>query len=219
MKLFHGSDHEITKPIYKFKSTTTDYGFGFYMTIDKELAKEWASNTFNMVGVVNIYELDTSNLKILDLTSDEYTPLHWLALLANNRQIAESSLMVKMAKEFLISHYLINIDEYDVIIGYRADDSYFAFVKAFLRNELPLDQFDMAIRLGKLGKQYFINSQKAFSNLEFLDSEIVDIKTYSLKRTNRERKAIREYRKLMTSSKKMGKTLKDIMEENNENIR
>ena len=218
MKLYHGSDHQIKKPIYKFKSATTDYGFGFYMTSDIELAKEWASNNLLANGVVNIYELDTNNLKILDLTSEKYSPLHWVALLVNNRKISDSSMMIKAGKEFLMSHYLINIDCFDLVIGYRADDSYFSFVKAFLRNELPLNQFDAAIRLGKLGKQYFVNSKEAFSKLKFIDSQVVDINTYRIKRTNRERRAIRQYRKLISSSKEMGKTLKDIMEEQNENL-
>ena len=40
-----------------------------------------------------------------------------------------------------------------MIIGYRADDSYFSFANAFLNNTLSLEQLKEAMYLGKLGEQ------------------------------------------------------------------
>ena len=39
-----------------------------------------------------------------------------------------------------------------MVIGYRADDSYFSFARAFVNNEISLEQLSYAMRLGKLGE-------------------------------------------------------------------
>lgn len=39
MILYHGSDKIIEKPIYGFGKDTNDYGIGFYLTKELELAK------------------------------------------------------------------------------------------------------------------------------------------------------------------------------------
>lgn len=40
---------------------------------------EWSCNE-GVDGFANKYELDTADLRILNLSSEEYTILHWLAL-------------------------------------------------------------------------------------------------------------------------------------------
>ena len=42
MIVYHGSDHIIETPVYHGSKRTNDYGYGFYTTESKELAKEWA---------------------------------------------------------------------------------------------------------------------------------------------------------------------------------
>lgn len=44
-------------------------------------------------------------------------------------------------------NFLIDVSEYDVIIGYRADDSYFTFAKSFVSNGISLQQLQLAMRL------------------------------------------------------------------------
>lgn len=46
MLLYHGSEKILEKPVYGFGRTDNDYGRGFYCTEDRELAKEWACQSF-----------------------------------------------------------------------------------------------------------------------------------------------------------------------------
>ena len=72
----------------------------------------------------------------------------------------------------------VDISSYDVIIGYRADDSYFAFAEDFLNNSISLPRLEKAMKLGKLGEQVVLKSQKAFEELEFFDSLKADSTKY-----------------------------------------
>ena len=88
--LYHGSNVRIEKPLFGKGKAYNDYGQGFYCTEHIELAKEWSCNEA-VDGFVNQYELDLTGLKILDLSGEEYTILHWLALLMENRRFRVST--------------------------------------------------------------------------------------------------------------------------------
>lgn len=156
--LYHGSPEIIKKPVYGKGKTYNDYGRGFYCTEHLELAKEWACSE-NIDGYSNQYEIDLSKLKVLNLS--EYTILHWLALLVTYRKIRVSSPIQQRSIDWLKKNYLLDLSEYDVIIGYRADDSYFSFARAFIGNEISLNQLSYAMRLGKLGEQIVLKSPAA----------------------------------------------------------
>lgn len=82
--LYHGSPNKSVMPVYGFGEGKHDYGKGFYLTEDIELAKEWAvCKPSETNGWVHKYELDTAELKILDF--QEYNVLHWLAELMKHR--------------------------------------------------------------------------------------------------------------------------------------
>ena len=70
MKICHGSNNIIEKPIYGYGKTYNDYGLGFYCTENIELAHEWAVSELSK-GYANCYELDVTNLKILNLNNNE----------------------------------------------------------------------------------------------------------------------------------------------------
>lgn len=67
MILYHGFDKIIKKPIYGFGKTTNNYGRGFYMTRDIELAKEWSASDGIDKSYVNMYEIDENKIDILTL--------------------------------------------------------------------------------------------------------------------------------------------------------
>ena len=98
------------------------------------------------------------------------------------------------AKKYILDNFLPNYRDYDVIKGYRADDSYFSFANAFLNNSLSLEQLGKAMYLGQLGEQIAIVSQKAFSQLEFVDAEPVAKEVYYPKKVKRDQEARRLYR-------------------------
>ena len=186
--LYHGSPEIIEKPIYGKGKAYNDYGKGFYCTENLELAKEWAC-TEGVDGYANQYEIEADNLRILNLSADEYTILHWLALLMTYRKLRLSTPVMKRGAEWLKEHFLVDIDDYDAIIGYRADDSYFSFARAFVNNEIPLGQLSHAMRLGKLGEQFVLKSPKAFESTKFVSYKSADNTVYYARRKVRDDEA------------------------------
>ena len=183
--LYHGSSEIIEKPIFGKGKAYNDYGRGFYCTENFELAKEWAC-TEGIDGYANQYEIETDGLKILNLSSDEYTVLHWLALLMTYRKLRLSTPVMKRGAEWLKEHFLVNIEDYDAVIGYRADDSYFSFARAFVSNEISLGQLSHAMKLGKLGEQFVLKSREAFEAIQFVSYVASDNTIYYARRKARD---------------------------------
>lgn len=170
--IYHGSEFIIEKPIYQKGNIHNDYGLGFYCCSNKELAKEWAAKKSGH-GYINKYQIRDDRLKILDLTKPPFdNVLFWIALLMHNRELS-SELRDNFPRElkYLEDKYLIDVNEYDIVIGYRADDSYFRFPEAFVRSEITLESLDKIFQAGELGKQYVLISQRAFNLIHFLDYE------------------------------------------------
>ena len=195
MIIYHGSENIIEKPQYGYGRTNNDYGRGFYCTKELELAKEWACGD-NRDGWANRYELDDSNLKVLNLNEEPYNILNWLAVLADNRTYWQNGSISLEAKKYLREVFLIDISEYDVIIGYRADDSYFSFAQDFVSGVISLQKLSKAMRLGKLGEQIVFKSRKAFDNLTFIDNIVAPSEIYFPERSKRDSDARRDYRKI-----------------------
>lgn len=195
--LYHGSENIIEKPEFGKGARNNDYGKGFYCTENIELAKEWACAKQNN-GYANIYEFDMAGLEVLNLNSPEYNILNWLAILADNRTYWQNGSIAEQAKKYIKDNFLPDISGYDVIIGYRADDSYFSFAQDFVAGVISLQKLSEAMRLGKLGEQIVLKSQKAFEQIEFIGYEDVDAGEYFNKKREREREARQEYRKSKT---------------------
>lgn len=188
MILYHGSQEIIQNPEYGFGSKTNDYGKGFYCTENLELAKEWACPAVKD-GFANKYEIDLSELKILNLNDEGYTVLNWMALLLKNRIFTKRSPIARQAAKYLLDEFLIDTSGYDIIIGYRADDSYFSYAKDFLNNTITVNQLSQAMKLGELGEQVVIISEKAFNQISFVDYEIADGSIYNPRRMERDDRA------------------------------
>lgn len=171
IKIYHGSEKNIIKPIIGEGKKNNDFGLGFYCTKDINLAKEWAVSSLKD-GFANKYILNIEYLKILNLNSSEYTILNWIAILVEHRLFSLKSPVAQRAKKYLIDNFGINVNAYDVIIGYRADDSYFDYAESFLNNSITVEQLAKAMKLGKLGEQIVIKSQYAFSCLTYDGFEI-----------------------------------------------
>ncbi len=210
--LYHGSSKILEKPSYGKGKLNNDYGQGFYCTESIELAKEWAC-TENVDGFASKYELRTDDLKILTLTENKFTILNWLAILINNRTVRITSPVEKRGKQYLIDNFMPDYSEFDLIIGYRADDSYFAFARAFLSNTISLRQLAYAMKLGKLGEQVVLKSEKAFENLTYKGFTIADNSIYYPKRKTRDEDARENYRKELETDDINGIYMRDILRE------
>lgn len=194
MIIYHGSEKIIEKPVFGKGNLRNDYGKGFYCTESEKLAKEWACSN-NKNGFANKYELSLEGLNILYLNSDKYNVLHWLAILTKNRTYWENSTISETAKKYLAQNFMIDTSEYDVIIGYRADDSYFSFARDFVSGTISYRQLSEAMRLGKLGEQVVLISKKAFENISYLSNSPADSEVYYSRKKERDRKARQEYRR------------------------
>lgn len=194
VRLYHGSEVIVEKPEFGKGARHNDYGKGFYCTENPELAREWACAK-QKNGYVNIYDLDITGLRVLNLNDPQYNILNWLAILADNRTYWQNGSISEDAKDYIKMHFLLDISGYDVIIGYRADDSYFSFAQDFVAGVISLEKLSEAMRLGKLGEQIVLKSPKAFEHIEFVGCENVDSDIYYTRKMERERDARREYRK------------------------
>lgn len=215
--LYHGSEFLIEKPEFGKGARHNDYGRGFYCTENIELAREWAC-VKQKNGYVNIYELDMEGLKVLNLNDSKYHILNWLAILADNRTYWQNGSIAEEAKKYIKEHFLIDITPYDIIVGYRADDSYFSFAQDFVSGVISLEKLSEAMRLGKLGEQIVLKSPKAFETIYFQNYENVDAEIYYIKKAEREREARREYRRRKKESADIHELfMLDIMREGMEN--
>lgn len=171
--LYHGSPNKVVIPQYGCGDDKHDYGRGFYLTDDIELAKEWAvCRPDEKNGWVHKYELECDELKILDFK--EYDVLAWLAELMKHRDAADSKRYRMLAKKF-IAKYGKDTDEYDVIKGWRADASYFYIAKEFVRDNIDIDILEELLLLGGLGTQYCVKSERAYSRLHEITGELSSV--------------------------------------------
>lgn len=196
MDLYHGSQNIIQKPSFGAGNPRNDYGLGFYCTKEIELAKEWACPTRND-GFANMYSFDIEGLNVLDLSAGGCNVLNWLAILLEDRIFDIATPIARDARDFIISRFLPEYKTKDVIIGYRADDSYFSFAKAFINNAIPLASLEKAMKLGKLGIQTCIRSERAFARLTFKEAIAANGDEYYIRRNTRDRKAREDYLRLL----------------------
>lgn len=193
MIIYHGSKDIIEKPEFGKGNKKNDYGLGFYCTENVELAKEWACSNNETNGYANQYEIDLTDYRILDLREEKYSILNWMALLLKFRTFDVNTPISAQAKEYILENFYVDVGEYDVIIGYRADDSYFSFAKDFINNTISVEQLAEAIRLGELGIQIVLKSEKAFDTVKFISYELAECKEYYVKRVSSDKKARETY--------------------------
>ena len=194
IRLLHGSDHIIKKPDLSVAKETNDYGKGFYCTLVPDMAREWACKK-NVDGFVNEYDFDDEGLRTLNLLDGKHTVLNWMALLLKHRVFAINDEIALDARDYIIENFSVDTSGYDVIVGYRADDSYFSYAQSFIHNALPLRSLAKALRLGELGEQTVLVSEKALGRIRFVLAEPVDRETYYPRFVARDTKARASYSK------------------------
>ncbi len=192
MIIYHGSGQIVEVPKCGIGKIYNDYGQGFYCTEDIELAKEWAC-PIKKDGYANEYVLHTENLNVMHLTKENFNILNWLAILLKNRKFDINNNVGAAAREYLLAHFLPQTQGVDVMIGYRADDSYFSFAEDFVNNNISVRDLNEAMQLGKLGEQIVLLSPKAFEQIEFMKYEIADYREYYFKRMQRDERARADY--------------------------
>lgn len=190
--IFHGSEKIIEHPIWGEGRKNNDFGIGFYCTESLELAKEWAVSSLRD-GFANKYTLDTKYLNILNLNSSAYTILNWIAVLVEHRLFSITTPVARRAKSYLVEKFSVNVNAFDIVTGYRADDSYFDYAESFINNAISVEQLAQAMKLGKLGEQIVIKSKYAFTKLKYEGFEVAEQGKYYVHRKSRNDEANRQY--------------------------
>ena len=190
--IYHGSKQIVEVPTFGLGRKNNDFGLGFYCTESNDLAKEWAVSSLSD-GFSNRYTLDTEYLNTLNLNSPNYTILNWIAVLVEHRLFSIKTPIARRAKQYLIEHFGVNVNAFDLFTGYRADDSYFDFAEAFLNNAITVEQLSRAMCLGKLGEQIVIKSQFAFSKIKYEGFEVARKDEFYVLRKARDDEANQTY--------------------------
>ena len=197
--LYHGSPNKIVVPKYGYGESKHDYGKGFYLTENVELAKEWAvCRPDEASGWVHKFEFDITGLKVLDFQA--YNVLSWLAELMKHRDASDSRRYKVLLKKF-IDKYGLDTSGYDVIKGWRANASYFYIAKEFVRDNIDIEILEELLSLDGLGIQYCIKTEIAYTQLVEIENELlkVDFDKFNYRYNERDINARKKMRNLVDS--------------------
>lgn len=191
--IYHGSQQIVEEPKFGIGKKYNDYGRGFYCTESIELAKEWACPVKND-GYASKYRLTLDGLNVMHLTKGEFNILNWLAILLAHRKFDINSPIGNSARDFILARFMPDVTNVDVMIGYRADDSYFSFAEDFVNNTISLRDLNLAMQLGTLGEQVVLLSERSFKQIKFIGYEVADYREYYYRREERDQGARAEYK-------------------------
>lgn len=161
MKLYHGSIVRVKNPNLRLGRANTDYGKGFYTTVDFEQAARWARIRHDRAGkgkaVVSVYEVDDELLNGKDIRVMEYhgATKEWLDFVVANRRFAP-------------------LHKYDIVLGPVANDNLYATISLYENGELSAEAAVVQLKTHKLFNQVSFHTEKALLKLHFVKSIILE---------------------------------------------
>jgi len=204
--LYHGSEHIIKIPEFGKGEINNDYGRGFYCTKNKGLAGEWAVLWSEQDGYINEYSFDYTGLKVLYL--NQMPVENWIAVLVANRRGDYEEEYQRRIK-FFVDKFGLDISEYDVIEGWRADDAFFRYVENFFALALSVEKIKEALKFGDLGNQICLKSKRAFEVIKFRTHYPAPASRFLKPAEERDANAKRQYR--VMGDKTIGTLLVDLV--------
>ena len=147
MKLYHTGDREIRYPDIHHGRKNADFGWGFYLTPDREFTCRWAGEH----AVVNEYELDESELEIRRFSRDA----DWFQYIFNNRRLRDD----------------VNAD---VIIGPIANDTIFDTLGIIGSGFLKPEDAVKLLMIGPEYTQVALKTEKAVAKLRWIRSTRIE---------------------------------------------
>jgi len=206
--VYHGSDKIIEKPEFGKGHIYNDYGRGFYLTFNKDLAGEWAVLRTGFNGYVNEYELNLTGMNVLDTNDIALETL--MAILIKNRDIDFAEVFVDNRNLF-IEKYDMDISGYDVIRGMRANDRFYSYMRGFITGLITKEAVGRLLTLGDWGVQVCLKSAKAFGSIKLVGYTEVASDIYYKDALGRNQIAGDLYRQLDGKVLREGKFITDLM--------
>ena len=196
--VYHGSPNIIKLPKYGEGNPFNDYGLGFYTTRNKELAGEWAVLNSGKNGYINEYTLNYEGLSVLKLDDKPFEV--WVSILMSCRR-GEYADEYQARLNKYIKMFGSDFSQYDVIEGWRADDSFFSYIRDFASVTLSLEKLKEAMKLGDLGMQVCLKSNKAFQQITWNKSMLAKSSQFYQSAIMRDDDARKQYRQMKEKTK------------------
>ena len=149
--LYHGTWLPIPHIDLNYCTPIADFGQGFYLTANYDMACKWASQ--NETAVVNVYELDPTKLNTIPFKLNE----QWLRFVASNRQ-------------FCLQKY--DVSYADIILGPTTDASLTNILQSFYqKNTIGLEDALHCVDQLKLSPQIALKNENAIQCTKFAGYE------------------------------------------------
>lgn len=154
MILYHGTNTDFPQIRLGMSRVGKDFGFGFYLTTDKQVATRQAERKLLQYGtgakIVQSYYLDEQKLDELKvLRFDSYTE-EWADFILLNRQNKERR----------------SLHDYDVVVGPIANDTVGFQIRRYTEGIITKTQFLQEIMYHQVTMQYFFGTERALTLLE-----------------------------------------------------
>ena len=152
MRIYHGSNIEVSKPQIIVSNRNLDFGTGFYTTSSKEQAIKWAKIQTLRRGegnsIVSEYELDSyDDLKVLQFDSPN---IEWLNYVVANRKGKYKG------------------PQFDVVIGPVANDNTMPVIHDYMAGRIDEETALILLKPQKLVDQYAFLTIKGVNRLKFI---------------------------------------------------
>lgn len=149
--VYHGSNTEIIHPSLSYGRYDADFGIGFYVTQNQEMAEKWACN--KKESIINVYELDLDELTGIELLPDKT----WLDFVVHNR-----SGYPKQPP--------FDLSDVDYFTGPTADDKLFSVAEQYESNLIDADIAVKAMNSMEIGTQISLATDAAIASIQFVKS-------------------------------------------------
>lgn len=201
--VYHGSDKIISEPIHNGSRKYCDFGKGFYVTTNLEMAKSWAARK-NESSYVSKYIIDLQDLSVatFDLNLD------WLLLIAHSRNRYPNKEV-----QGILEHKFEHLRNYDIVIGPTADDRMFDTLSDFFENKITIEQCVNALNSMDLDIQYNIKSEKGINHIQYIDVielDEYDIEFYSKESEEKKNLMKRKMEYMIKKYRKSGKYFDEL---------
>lgn len=156
MILFHGSNIMVKEPRILDSDRYLDFGFGFYMTTNKDQAINFAQKVAQRKGgkpIINIFSFDETKTIGLRIKEFDGPNEEWLDFVSANR------------------NGIYEGEQFDIVIGPVADDDVYQTLQVYASGLLTKDQALQALKIKKLYNQYLFATPESLKTLKFESAE------------------------------------------------